>query len=102
MRAVLADSVTELLQKLPREEQLQEMRECERLLWEAGIDPGSPRRDSPQKFSDDLFLANPEVLPLVQQAMRYQEANKSWDPTKLDEPPTAVVCRLLPSDGHME
>jgi len=109
MRDVLAEDMEILLRRLPRDRQLYEMNECERLLAEAGIDAGDLRRDNPQTFACDLFQDNPAVSHLVEGAL---QTAKEWDPSHhpADHPrrhssdlcPSGMVAGLLPSDHHME
>jgi hypothetical protein len=81
MRVFLAISLANMLKKLPRKEQFEEMKDCERLVREAGIDPGDLPRDNPEKFANNLFLPNnPQMHPLVQQALDCLKADKNWDP----------------------
>jgi hypothetical protein len=94
---LLAESLEDMLHQLPRPEQVEQMREIERLLWEYS-DPGHLRWDSPRKFAADLFLTSWASWPLVQNALQRGE---DWNPA-LHESPLDLVLSLLPSDGHLE
>lgn len=92
----LADKMERLIRTTPPEERPYQMKECERLLEDAGFLIGSPRNETPRAFAQDLFLTNPGTTPLVQQAIKMQ-----FNPESA-ETPDDLILRLLPSDGHLD
>jgi len=99
MRDRLAASLEAMLNRLPREDQVYEMKECERLLEEAGYLIGSPRRESAAKFAQDLFHNNPGTHDLVANALKQ---GKDWDPAGGERSPAGLVAMLIPGDGHLD
>jgi len=95
MRELLTDRMEMLLLEIPKDQRAFQMKECERLCWEAGMEPGSPRQ-SPREFAQDLLLTNPETIALAEMAVE-----KGFNP-EVAETPDDLILRLLPSDGHLE
>ena len=100
MRDLLAGHLGDLLSRSHPGNREYQMREVERLLREAGLQAGSPRRDDPRTFASDLFHENPGTSPLVQQALQKAQGNPNWSPAS--ETPDDLVASLLPSDHHLE
>jgi hypothetical protein len=75
MPGLLAEALEALFYQLPKDQRLPQMRECETLLDRANLSV-SLRAESPRVFSQDLFLSSPEAWPLIQNALRNQQANK--------------------------
>jgi hypothetical protein len=100
MPGLLAEALEALFYQLPKDQRLPQMRECETLLDRANLSV-SLRAESPRVFSQDLFLSSPEAWPLIQNALRNQQANKDWNPEGADSP-SDLVASLLPSDHHNE
>lgn len=101
MREYLSESLEQLLLNCPPEQREREMSEVERLLLEANLPAGSPRRDSPALFASDLFRENPGTYPLVAQAQS-RHPQQDWNPVENVAGPADLVASLLPSDHHLE
>jgi hypothetical protein len=99
MREFLSKSLEQLLLNCPLEQRELEMREVERMLRDAGIEAGSPRRESLALFAWDLFHDNPGTWPLVLNALSQP---KAWNPVEDDAGPADMVARLMPGDGYLE
>jgi hypothetical protein len=100
MRDLLAGRLGDLLSLSHPSQHLYYMAEVERLLREAGLEAGSPRRDDPRTFASDLFQENPGTYPLVADALQKAKGNPNWSPAS--ETPDDLVASLLPSDQHLE
>lgn len=88
--AEVSAHLSKMLAELPTADRKAEMSECERVA--NGHLNASPRRESPEQFSEDLVSG---LRTLIEKDSKYRNAVNA-------ESPTDLVLRLLPSDGHLE
>ena len=96
MQTQYLDEVTNklagLLSDLPKADQESEMASCE--MAANGYLNGSPSRESPAAFSNDLF-SDPSMANLVAKDANSRNALSA-------ESPSELVLNLMPSDGHLD
>jgi hypothetical protein len=83
-----------LLSGLPKAEQAAEMDECESVASASGYLNSTPRDESPERFTHDLF-ADSGMKMLVEKDSENRNAIGA-------ESPSDLVLRLMPSDGHLD